>query len=311
MTKTAFDMRKNIFGNAALGIAATMLILLASSCTEKEGIYNPKKKIASVYESSVYHDYEYPEDDEVIGKSLSEQWVWSGDILQQIKYYWDGIQMSTEKYAYDKDNRVVSVETSGWDLEADSRMDYEYDGNLLSKCKLYYDGELEREFTFTYNGRTLSSMKCKVYLNFDKSLRKHFLTPLRSLGFDRSMSKPVEQCLKKFCSEAKGAEEFDITFEWTGKNVTALRMRGNSTYCDILYEYDQKLNPKKGLLGNFFEPELYCSANNVTKYTETEYGETEIVEYSYEYDGKYPSTKQWTERDEYGYEQYTEYYVYE
>jgi hypothetical protein len=304
-------MKKHIFGMTALWVAAASLMLLVSSCSEKEGVYNPKKKIVSVYESSLYHDYEYPDEDEVFGKSLSEQWVWSGDILQQIKYYWDGTQMSTEKYAYDKDNRVVSVEASGWDGDPESRMDYEYDGNLLSKCKLYYGGELEREFTFTYNGKTLNSMKCKVYATDDKSGRKHFMTPLRSLGFDKSIAKPVEQRLKKFCSEAKGTEEFDIAFEWTGKNVTALRLRGNGTYCDLLYEYDQNVNPKKGLLGNYFEQESYCSANNVTKYTETEYGETEVVEYSYEYDGKYPSTKQWTERDEYGYEQYTEYYVYE
>jgi hypothetical protein len=304
-------MKKHIFGMTALWVAAASLMLLVSSCSEKEGVYNPKKKIVSVYESSLYHDYEYPDEDEVFGKSLSEQWVWSGDIPQQIKYYWDGTQMSTEKYAYDKDNRVVSVEASDWDGNPESRMDYEYDGNLLSKCKLYYGGELEREFTFTYNGKTLNSMKCKVYATDDKSGRKHFMTPLRSLGFDKSIAKPVEQRLKKFCSEAKGTEEFDIAFEWTGKNVTALRLRGNGTYCDLLYEYDQNVNPKKGLLGNYFEQESYCSANNVTKYTETEYGETEVVEYSYEYDGKYPSTKQWTERDEYGYEQYTEYYVYE
>lgn len=304
-------MKKHIFGMTALWVAAASLMLLVSSCSEKEGVYNPKKKIVSVYESSLYHVYEYPDEDEVFGKSLSEQWVWSGDILQQIKYYWDGTQMSTEKYAYDKDNRVVSVEASYWDGDLESRMDYEYDGNLLSKCKLYYGGELEREFTFTYNGKTLNSMKCKVYATDDKSGRKHFMTPLRSLGFDKSIAKPVEQRLKKFCSEAKGTEEFDIAFEWTGKNVTALRLRGNGTYCDLLYEYDQNVNPKKGLLGNYFEQESYCSANNVTKYTETEYGETEVVEYSYEYDGKYPSTKQWTERDEYGYEQYTEYYVYE
>lgn len=304
-------MKKHIFGMTALWVAAASLMLLVSSCSEKEGVYNPKKKIVSVYESSLYHVYEYPDEDEVFGKSLSEQWVWSGDILQQIKYYWDGTQMSTEKYAYDKDNRVVSVEASYWDGYLESRMDYEYDGNLLSKCKLYYGGKLEREFTFTYNGKTLNSMKCKVYATDDKSGRKHFMTPLRSLGFDKSIAKPVEQRLKKFCSEAKGTEEFDIAFEWTGKNVTALRLRGNGTYCDLLYEYDQNVNPKKGLLGNYFEQESYCSANNVTKYTETEYGETEVVEYSYEYDGKYPSTKQWTERDEYGYEQYTEYYVYE
>lgn len=304
-------MKKHIFGMTALWVAAASLMLLVSSCSEKEGVYNPKKKIVSVYESSLYHFYEYPDEDEVFGKSLSEQWVWSGDILQQIKYYLDGTQMSTEKYAYDKDNRVVSVEASDWDGNPESRMDYEYDGNLLSKCKLYYGGELEREFTFTYNGKTLSAMKCKVYATDDKSGRKHFMTPLRSLGFDKSIAKPVEQRLKKFCSEAKGTEEFDIAFEWTGKNVTALRLRGNGTYCDLLYEYDQNVNPKKGLLGNYFEQESYCSANNVTKYTETEYGETEVVEYSYEYDGKYPSTKQWTERDEYGYEQYTEYYVYE
>lgn len=304
-------MKKHIFGMTALWVAAASLMLLVSSCSEKEGVYNPKKKIVSVYESSLYHFYEYPDEDEVFGKSLSEQWVWSGDILQQIKYYLDGTQMSTEKYAYDKDNRVVSVEASDWDGDPESRMDYEYDGNLLSKCKLYYGGELEREFTFTYNGKTLSAMKCKVYATDDKSGRKHFMTPLRSLGFDKSIAKPVEQRLKKFCSEAKGTEEFDIAFEWTGKNVTALRLRGNGTYCDLLYEYDQNVNPKKGLLGNYFEQESYCSANNVTKYTETEYGETEVVEYSYEYDGKYPSTKQWTERDEYGYEQYTEYYVYE
>lgn len=295
----------------ALWVTAASLMLLVSSCSEKEGVYNPKKKIVSVYESSLYHDYEYPDEDEVFGKSLSEQWVWSGDILQQIKYYWDGTQMSTEKYAYDKDNRVVSVEASGWDGDPESRMDYEYDGNLLSKCKLYYGGELEREFTFTYNGKTLSAMKCKVYATDDKSGRKHLMTPLRSLGFDKSITKPVEQRLKKFCSEAKGTEEFDIAFEWTGKNVTALRLRGNGTYCNLLYEYDQNVNPKKGLLGNYYEQESYCSANNVTKYTETEHGETEVVEYSYEYDGKYPSTKQCTERDEYGYQQYTEYYVYE
>lgn len=219
--------------------------------------------------------------------------------------------MLTEHYFYDKDNRVVSVEISRRGV-AVSWMDYEYDGNLLNRCKLYYDGELEGEFTFTYEGKTLSSIKCK-YVTNDKADRKRYLTPLRSLGFDKSMAKPVEQRLKKFCSEAKGSEEFDIIFEWTGKNVTALRLRGNGMYCVIQYEYDRNVNPKKGLLGNYwfwFEPDLLSncrSANNITKYSLTEDGETEVVSYSYEYDGKYPTTK----RYEYGSGQYTEYYEYE
>lgn len=68
-------MKQNILGTAALCVAAVSLVLLVSSWTNKEGVYNPKKKIVGVYESYVNHDFEYP-------KSQSEKWVWSGGMLQ-------------------------------------------------------------------------------------------------------------------------------------------------------------------------------------------------------------------------------------
>jgi len=88
--------------------ASLALMVLMAACTEKEGVYNPKKKISKVYKSSVSHYGQYdPETGTLYNqnthrqdKQLWEEWIWEGNKLTQIRVYENEIEPpSKEEYA--------------------------------------------------------------------------------------------------------------------------------------------------------------------------------------------------------------------
>ena len=72
--------------------AGLAMAALFAACTEKEGVYNPEKKIAKVYSSSSYvHSYydEYADtwqyDTTSMPKQLAEEWKWDGKEFSKIE----------------------------------------------------------------------------------------------------------------------------------------------------------------------------------------------------------------------------------
>ena len=106
-----------------LFIAALALMFVFASC-EKEGVFNPKKKISEIYKSS---SYSYDGETYNTPKYLSERWNWDGKILKSVDYYDnDGSLDYSETYTYDK-NRLPKV---SWG--STSYYELVYDKNKLS-----------------------------------------------------------------------------------------------------------------------------------------------------------------------------------
>ena len=73
---------------------ALAALCLFAACSEKEGVYNPKKKIANIYKSGVTIHSSLDEstglwysDTVTVAKYLSEAWTWDGKKLTKVTFY--------------------------------------------------------------------------------------------------------------------------------------------------------------------------------------------------------------------------------
>ncbi len=299
-------MKKSLTQTVIMLTAAAVVMSAGSSCEKDNGVYSPKKKISKVYREASYRDTDNPSVAVVQDKYLYENWIWSDGLVQQIDHYEDPNSVWTEVFTYDDNGRVVKIQDVLWS----EMLTFEYEDGRISKTRFFSDGVLFEECDFTYENGRLVSMVGRDYYYKSKS----HLSPLGSLGIDGAMNDALTKAIGKCKSASKGTYEFKIHLDWTKDNITVVTVSSDYYATTFRLEYDQNKNPKRGLIDLYMDNVIigaYSSANNITKYTETVFGMTEAVEFGYEYEGKYPVTKQWTVTDEDGSEQYTEYYVYE
>ena len=107
---------KKIISLSLCVILALAISLSFTSCN-KEGVYNPKKKITAIY-------YQYPG----TAKMLQEQWTWDGNLLSKIQYYYGGTYSHSNIYKYDG-KRLIEVNVDGDIIK------FTYDGSKLAKLK--------------------------------------------------------------------------------------------------------------------------------------------------------------------------------
>ncbi len=307
--KNITKMKKNHTKTFALLIAVAVLMTIGASCEKGNGVYSPKNKISKVYREASYQDLDDPSVASVQDKYLYENWTWSDGLVQQIDHYDGSNSVWTEVFTYDEHNRVVKIEDAVWY----ELLTFEYEDGRISKSKLSYDGELSEEWSFSYENGKLTGIDVKCYYYDDEYKRKCHLSPLSSLGFDGIVNAAMTDAVSKCKSASKGTETVYIKFQldWNKDNITMVAATTDGSTTTVNFEYDQYKNPKRGFnnIGN--EWWTYNSANNILKMTQTYSVETQVTEYAYEYEKKYPVTVHWT-TDEYGYKcQYTDYYEYE
>lgn len=283
---------------------AMVLIFVMASC-QKEGVFNPKKKIDRVYYS--FRSNAYGEST-TTGKYVKEVWDWDNNILKGIAFYdEDGDLQYTETYSYDKNKRLSEI---SWG--SNSKYTMIYDGKHLSRIDYYSGSTLEEQIDITHDGNRISEMKIT---DFDS---KAAAAPMSPTIFRFFLPNFDEQSAAKVLARintakaTKSTETYTIKFEWDGKNIKKLTEEMGPYKSTINYTYDDMANPFKGLFDidefTFLEA---CSANNVVKETAIFEDEIEESSYSYVYDGKYPTSKTYSydNGEEYSYS-YTYYYEY-
>ena len=119
---------------------ALAALCLFAACSEKEGVYNPKKKIANIYKSSVtIHSSldgsrgRWYSDTVTVAKYLSEAWTWDGKKLTKITFYEQHASTEVEdvvNFSYDG-NQMVRAESDG------DYMTFSYNGKELKSCAMY------------------------------------------------------------------------------------------------------------------------------------------------------------------------------
>ena len=296
---------------------AAAVVSLMGAC-KKEGVYNPKQKIAKVYnESSSTDSYfdgtEWHTNSYTQPKELVEEWTWDGKLLTQIAYPYtseDANGNVTTMYEYIKftyDGKQLTEVNSDWE-----RMAITYDGKKLDKIELYYsDDKASSEpnaiFTFTYDGKKISKMTVNIEdeeiakgKNGRPQMGRMTRMLLQSFTPDASGTEKMlaATCEKARKAGAKGRVNVDMLLTWDGNNISKIESKYmGMTVQTIEYTYDDKNNPYQGFLFTLVgdlqvedNPLAFGNENNITSVKMYEPGDEESYteNYTYTYDGKWP-----------------------
>lgn len=253
-----------------LVLAFVALFAFAFTSCQKDGVFNPKKKI-----SRVFYKYNGGE------KSLSATYIWNKNKLEKIDYgngeiayfTYDGKKVS--KINYDE-----------------SVTNFIYDGAKLSKVEISYEGQLCESIAVTHDGNKITKLVITEYEiddYYDKDIVCNSLS-LRGILPATTCDNLIEKQIQAKESGRKGTYTYTVEFKYDGSNITEERwVESNSVYA---YTYDKGNNPFYGLFsGDGDYVEYLESKNNIEKVSNTSDGEYSEFSFQYSYDGKWPTEK--------------------
>ena len=262
-------------------VVSLMVIISAatfSSC-KKDGVYKPKKKVSKIYEQNLNGE-----------KKLSETWIWDNDKLSRIDYE----NGDFDVFEYEKDRLITVTEKDGnyqKYIYSGSKIDeiqywYKNDDVMYVMYKFEYKGNKLSQITLGYGGILLNDLKgMETSIKNQKSNALRYILPEQIAGI---VSIPFEKQLKS----RKALEPLSIMkIIWKGNNIEQVTFGNKNIEVGAIskYTYDNKLNPMYGLL---IEESVISSKNNIKKFTLTNsygLGDTIEQEYSYMYDGDFPT----------------------
>ncbi|MCQ2272446.1 MAG: hypothetical protein MJZ72_06645 [Bacteroidales bacterium] len=269
-------------------LAIASVAFIFAGC-QKDGVYNPSKKISKIYYTSTSGV-----------KSLEQIWTWNGKLLDKIDYYDGGSIYKTYNFTYDG-KRLTRMSNY-----ANNRyIEYKYDGSHLSEANVFSSGSLEYIYKFTYKSGKLESMTCTS--TGKGSNEKMEINPL-TFVFGAEISQSIERAQKIYAAKnnAKGTYMENYKFTWKNGEVSqcVISYQGDGYYEEhtIKYTYDKKKNPFIGALIEFYPENNIGSLckHNITKIDHTYMVngamQTESITYDYSYDkSNYPISKRETE----------------
>lgn len=264
-------------------LAIACVAMLFVSC-HKDGVYTPNKKISEIY---------YTNEDGV--RALDQVWTWNKDnTLNRIDIYEGATVYSSFVFTYEK-KRVVRLDNA----TNDRFVEYEYEGDHLTKAFAYSGSIILEAYRFTYDKGKIS--KIVGTLGGYKSAEDHFNALQFVLPDEvfQSVEKTQKKHLAKGDIKSDWVETYDFT--WTKNNITGLTVTitSGSGYASKVmheYQYDNKKNPLYGAFINlWFDTDVYegnLNSNNITRSISREEGEDdEIIDYQYTYKGQYPISR--------------------
>lgn len=305
-------MKKLAFCAAALAI-----LCLMSACSEKEGVYSPKKKIAKVYQASTYiygyHDEvsdSWFYDTNSSPKTLAEDWTWDGSKLSKITIYETGNVISKGEVA-DIINFTYDGKQATRIEGYDQYMTISYDGSKLKQVQIFdkEDNELEGAMEFVHDGKKIT--KINVTINDEDLVKSPSAMNLQKVLF-RGILPTIDQADRVVAAMdkvvksngAKAQRTIPVELTWTGDNVTGISMNQMGMTISGTYVFDNKNNPYQnflfGIIGTMEDGSMIIfNKNNVTKavmktqmsFMGQTFTETEEYNYSYTYDGSWPLTR--------------------
>ena len=280
--------------------ALAAVVCFIGAC-KKEGVYNPSEKISKIYESSTYVS-QYLDgstwrdaNNESNPKKLSQAWNWDGKKLMSIdSYNSDGNIDADETVKFEYDGKRLTKIT---DNTGKNYATVTYDGSVIEKVEMFYGGISAGTISFTYDGKKVSKIVYN-YINVPDDFKAPRNLQLLNLVNQLLTPSNNEDITAMICKDmAKGAESTTIAFTWDGNNISQETYTSGSYTFTNAYTYDNKSNPYKGFVMGYFDGDavLAASKNNVTKvvttYTEEGRSVTESTEFTYKYDGKWPTER--------------------
>lgn len=283
-------------------IAAIALMAVAFVSCKKDGVYNPKHKIAKVSEEWTRTSATTDASGTVThtvnrNPYVAEEWTWSDKTLASITYKnFEGKVYETVKYTYDDKNRIIGSTNA----DGDEKAEYVYnDDKKLQSIKITNGTHNEVVMEIAYDGKVPTTITTTVNYTL-KNLSKFAKSVIPSYIYNAIEADEVS------AKAATVTHKYTSAIEWDGKNIIEVVTTGEDNYKHIVkYEYDGKLNPNTGMYANM-DNDIYneygaiYSKNNVIKRTETySNGTTTEEKYEYQYDGKMPIKVIYTDVDEY------------
>lgn len=256
------------------------VIALFTACNKnQEGVFNPSKKIQKIY--SV---------DNSGAKELVEVWNWEGKILSSIVNV-DGDY--TSSFSYDKKKRLVAIDTK------DSHSEFTYDGNYLLRVVSSSNGEVEGTIDVVHENGKISELKMDV-AGLDLDLfKKSIANPMR---FVLPEAIPAVESMVKECPKSAKNMQINAKLTWNGDNVSTMQITANVPVLGTVtlttdLTYDSKNNPIYGSFASIMSAasEVFFLNKNNPMTKKSTLQSTLInrmldsSEYSYEYEGNYPT----------------------
>jgi len=269
-------------------IVAIALMAVAFVSCQKDGVYNPKHKIAKVYNewtrtvvttdasgSSTRIDSLKP--------YVSEEWNWDKKSLSSITHKdSEGRVNETVNFTYDDKYRIIGC--TGAD---NHKAEYIYnDDKKLQTIKITEGPDETTTIDIAYDGKVPTTITTVSTYTIGKKVSDFARAIIPSYICDAIEANELRS------KDLTITDKYTSAIEWDGKNISQVVTTGDDNYKHtITYEYDGKTNPFIGMYSNE-EYEVFYPKNNIVKRTESynEGNKTITInnEYSYEYDGKMP-----------------------
>ncbi len=258
-------------------------ILFTACHKEREGVYNPGKKISKTYYTAYSSDgtIEQP-------RHLSETYTWNKDnTLNNIESEW-----SRQSYTYYSNKRI---KTSTYRSKVDGKShtsEYKYKGNQLSEIKLSDGGICQ----FTHKNGKIVTIIYGEYNN-DKNADKCKVSPLRfvlSEEICRDIQENIEmQRAKKVGKGSNTGTDVYVTatctLNWTKDNVTKMVYEEEGRTITYTYQYDSYNNP---YYNSDYTEAGGLSKNNIIGEKSEQGNGLRVITYTYTYEDQYPVSMQ-------------------
>jgi hypothetical protein len=269
-------------------ISAIALLAVAFVSCKKDGVYNPKHKVAKVYNEWVRTTVTTDANGSTtridsLKPYVAQEWAWGDKTLTNIvNKNTDGEIISTVTYTYDDKNRITGCK--GSDNET---AEYIYnDDKKLQTIKITEGPNKTTTIDIAYDGKVPTSITTVWKYTIDKKVSNFTKNILPEYICSAMESNQIHAKATTFSNTLTSA------IEWDGKNISQVVTTGEDNYKHtVTYEYDSKSNPFIGMYAEM-DYEIAYSKNNIVKRTESYVeGNKTIIEeesFEYEYDGKMP-----------------------
>lgn len=304
----------------------TIALLFVFTSCEKDGVYNPKKKI-----SKIYMQYEDAE------KELFQTWTWNGNLLSQIVdtygvkqvFEYDGKRIDKIRYT---ENRTDYNRTATTDFIYDGKKIFQikdesttsgdgYSRTFQSTGEVSYDGKKISKIAYTCETTDYSEKSCKFMANQVAGTISYLMgMPQERPNMESQL---VSFLKKKTKNQTKSTNyyNYEVRFKYDGNNLVECDYDyGDGDVSKITFTINEDvLNPMYGLL-NSIDGEAYdefsftrgaFSKNLPSRVILTDDGEANNFEYGYTCTKKYPQEIRVINKPiGYDAEHYTYYYEY-
>jgi len=243
---------------------------------QKEGVYQPSKKIKRIY---VMYDSK---------KVLSQEWSWNKNIMSKIEYFY----INTGKLAYSSTFKYNGSTISEIQDSDGYSTKFTYSGGKYEKVE-YFNEKLELRISlrFTYTGTKVSSIEGQFYSSSKSSIDNYNQSYLTTIIPELRLT---EENIGQLQTKG-GVSIIKWNFEYDGNNVSKLERQEDAKIITYSYEeYDKNINPyyhHVEVVNTSLN--LFLSKNNVLRQLIRDHeGTSTTVDYTYIYDGKVPTEVQ-------------------